>query len=64
MAGSLAALARTFHRSQLELGVFGRFAGDGGLGAIGQALVAGAEGTLFGACVVAAIMIRSRRFHE
>lgn len=61
MAGSLAALPRSFAGSQLELGLFGRFAGDGGVGAIGQALVAGFEGTLFGACIVAAILLRNRR---
>ncbi len=61
MAASLAALARTFHGSQLELGLFGRFAGNAGIGTLGQALVAGGEGLLFGGCLVAAIMTRSRK---
>ncbi|NNC48223.1 MAG: transcriptional regulator [Sphingomonas sp.] len=60
MAASLAALARNFHGSTLELGLFGRFAGSEGFGASVQAAVAGGEGLLFGAGLVAGILLATR----
>jgi DNA-binding winged helix-turn-helix (wHTH) protein len=63
MASSLAALARRFHGSQLELGPFGRLSSTDGYGALVQALAAGTEGLLFGAGVAGAILLRARRFH-
>ncbi|MBB3764981.1 winged helix-turn-helix domain-containing protein [Sphingomicrobium lutaoense] len=60
MAASLAGLARRFHGSQLDLGLFGRLAGEDGFGPLAQALVAGGEGLLFGGLVTAAILWRKR----
>ncbi|MCJ7421018.1 winged helix-turn-helix domain-containing protein [Sphingomicrobium astaxanthinifaciens] len=61
MAASLAALARRFHGSLLDLGLFGRLAGDDGLGAPVQAAIAAGEGLLLGAAMVACIEWRRAR---
>ncbi|WP_260483184.1 winged helix-turn-helix domain-containing protein [Sphingomicrobium flavum] len=58
MASSLAALARRFHGSQLDLGMFGSLAGNGSLGRWTEAAVAGGEGLLLGGFMVAALLWR------
>lgn len=60
MAASLAALARSFHGSTLELGLFGRFAGPDGIGPLLQAAVAAGEGMVFGAGLTAGILLAAR----
>ncbi|WP_265528012.1 winged helix-turn-helix domain-containing protein [Sphingomicrobium marinum] len=64
MAASLAALARSFHGSTLELGFFGRFSGSDGLDPLAQAAVAGCEGLLFGAGIVSGIVLAARSAQE
>lgn len=61
MAASLGALARRFHGSQLDLGLFGRLSGEHGLSPLLQALVAAGEGLLLGSCLTAALLWRLGR---
>lgn len=61
MGGSLERLAGAFSGSRLDLAPLGRYFGETHFGAITQVAFGAVEGLLFGACVVAA-MIVARRF--
>jgi len=56
MVGSLDLLARTFPDSRLRLGPLGALAGDRDFGLAAQLLTGGAEGGLFAACIVGALL--------
>jgi DNA-binding winged helix-turn-helix (wHTH) protein len=60
MAGSLDLLARQFPQSRLRLDQIGAWFGESGLGPVAQAVTAALEGTLFGACVVGAMILARR----
>lgn len=60
MGGSLDALARSFPQSRLRLDPIGALFGESGLGPVSQAVTAGLEGALFGACVVGAMILARR----
>lgn len=60
MAASLAALARRFHGSELDLGLFGRFVAEQGQPTLLTVVVSGAEGLLLGGCLAGAIAYRLR----
>ncbi|HEY0326866.1 MAG TPA: transcriptional regulator [Allosphingosinicella sp.] len=61
LGGSLDLLARNVPASQVGLGEIGATLGESGFGPVSQALTAGLEGALFGACVVAAMLLARRR---
>lgn len=56
MVGSLDLLARTFPDSRLRLGPLGALAGDRDFGLAAQLVTGGAEGALFAACIVGALL--------
>ncbi|WGM46512.1 hypothetical protein KOAAANKH_01382 [Brevundimonas sp. NIBR10] len=60
MGGSLQLLAERFSQSRLTLDHLGGLFGESGFGLISQSVTAGLEGGLFGACVVAALMVVRR----
>ena len=60
MGGSLQLLAERFPQSRLTLDHLGGLFGESGFGLVSQAVTAGLEGGLFGACVVAALMVVRR----
>ena len=61
MGGSLAQLTGGFSGSRLDLDRLGALFGEAGFGPVTQAVTAGLEGALFGACVVAALIVFRRR---
>lgn len=61
MGGSLDLLAHRFPGSRLDLGPIGVLFGERAFGPVSQAVTAGLEGMLFGACVVGAVMVARRR---
>lgn len=61
LGGSLDLLARNVPASRLGLGEVGAMFGESGFGPVSQAVTAGLEGALFGACVVAAMLLARRR---
>lgn len=61
MGGSLDLLARQFAGSRLDLGAIGSLFGETGFGAVSQAVTAGVEGMLFGACTAGAMLLARRR---
>jgi len=61
LGGSLDLLARNVPASRLGLGEIGAILGESGFGPLSQMLTAGLEGALFGACVVAAMLLARRR---
>jgi len=60
MAASLAALAKRFHGSELDLGLFGRFVVEGGHVTWLTIAISSAEGWLLGGCLAGAIACRLR----
>ncbi len=61
MGGSLDLLSRAFPDSGLQLDRLGRLFGEAGFNFASQIATAAAEGALFGACVVAAIILSQPR---
>lgn len=61
MGGSLDLLAHQFPGSRLDLGAIGALFGEAGFGPIGQAVTAGLEGLLFGACAAGAMLMARQR---
>ncbi len=61
MGGSLDLLARNLPTSRLGLDEVGAMLGESGFGPVSQMVTAGLEGSLFGACVVAAMLLARRR---
>jgi DNA-binding winged helix-turn-helix (wHTH) protein len=60
MGGSLDLLARSFPGSRLRLDPIGALFGESGFGQISQTVTGGAEGMLFGGCIVGAMTIARR----
>lgn len=60
LGGSLAGLARAFPDARFRLDRFGALFGESGLGRVGEAVTATAEGALFGLCVLAALAMARR----
>ncbi len=60
MGGSLDLLARHFPDSRLRLDQIGGLFGERGFGPVSQVVTGGAEGALFGGCVVGAMIIARR----
>ncbi|GAA0635897.1 winged helix-turn-helix domain-containing protein [Brevundimonas lenta] len=60
MGGSLDLLARHFPNSRFRLDHLGALFGETGFGPVSQAVSAGIEGLLFGACVVGAMVLARR----
>jgi len=61
LGGSLDLLASNVPASRIGLGEIGAMFGESGFGPISQMVTAGLEGALFGACVVAAMLLARRR---
>ncbi|MEH6664643.1 MAG: winged helix-turn-helix domain-containing protein [Brevundimonas sp.] len=61
MGGSLALLTEGFPGARLDLDRLGPLFGEAGFGPVSQAVTAGLEGALFGACVAAALILFRRR---
>jgi len=61
MGGSLDLLARQFSQSRLRLDEIGSLFGEQGFGPVSHLFTAAAEGTLFGACVVGAMILARQR---
>lgn len=64
MGGSLDLLARQFPGSQLRLDQIGSLFGERGFGPISQLVTGGAEGFLFGGCIVGAMIVARRSLSE
>jgi DNA-binding winged helix-turn-helix (wHTH) protein len=60
MGGSLDLLANSLPNSRLRLDQFGSWFGEESFGPVTQAVTGGLEGLLFGACLVAAMLIARR----
>jgi DNA-binding winged helix-turn-helix (wHTH) protein len=60
MGGSLDLLARQFPESRLRLDKIGAVFSEQGFGPIAQVVTGGAEGMLFGACIVGAMILAGR----
>jgi DNA-binding winged helix-turn-helix (wHTH) protein len=60
MGGSLDLLARQFPDSRLRLDQIGALFGEDGFGPVSQIATGGAEGMLFGGCIVGAMIIARR----
>ena len=57
MAGSLALVAERFPESRLRLGEVGALFGESGFGPVSQSVTGALEGLVFGACIVAALVL-------
>jgi hypothetical protein len=64
MGGSLATLAEHFPGSRLRLDRIGRLFGETVFGPVSQTVTGALEGALFAACVVAAMLLASRRLRS
>ena len=64
LGGSLAGLADRFPDSRLRLDPLGGLFGESDYGPVSQIVTGGLEGLLFGSCVVAAMMITSKRLGD
>mgnify|MGYP000899171468 FL=1 len=61
MGGSLDLLTRQFPGSRLNLDPIGLLTGEGRFGPVAQIVASCAEGALFGACIVGAMLFQQRR---
>ncbi len=63
MGGSLDLLARSFPGSRLRLDEIGGLFGESGFGPVSRTVTGGAEGVLFGSCIVGAMILARRSLH-
>jgi hypothetical protein len=60
MGGSLDLLAGQFPSSRLHLGPIGALFGEDGFGRLARIVTGGAEGLLYAACIVGAMLLAGR----